>query len=492
MGIIIKQSFRNLLSTYTGIVIGAVNTLVFYPFFFEQEYYGLVAYLLTAANLFWPFMALGAQHSINKFFSYYKTKKEKDQLFSMALLTPLVFGVFIACIASLIYPIILSYFEGGNEIVQPYAWLIFVIAISSAYFEIFFSWSKVFLKSSFGNFMKEVFHRLGTSILLLAYFFEYISIPTFIYGIAIVFVLRTVIMMIRAFSVYTPKFYFSFPPGKSSLIHYSLLIFVAGTISVALFDLDKFMIEYYLPIEEVAIYGIPVYIATVIGVPQRAMHQIVNPITASFINSNNLEGLQDLYKKSATNLLLVSGLIFILIICNIQQIYAIIPPEYNTGLSIVLLISLVKLVGNLIGNNNSILFNSNHYTFVLILGVINVIFAVILNSYLIPIYGLNGAAFATFVSFMLYDTIKVGFVYYKMKMHPFSKQSIYLLLLVSSFTLLFYFWEFPFHPLLNIIFKSSLIGVFYLFLCYVLTFSAEVNLIAKRYFLQIFRMLTKK
>lgn len=492
MGIIIKQSFRNLLSTYAGIAIGAVNTLVFYPFFFDQQYYGLVAYLLTAANLFWPFMALGAHHTIIKFFSYYKTKREKDQLFSVALITPLFFGIFIASIGTICYPYVLEYFEGGNEIIQPYAWLIFIIAISSAYFEIFFSWSKVFLKSSFGNFLKEVFHRLGSSILLLAFYFDVIEIPTFVYGVALVFVMRTIIMMFHAFSVYLPIFHFSFPPGKASLIHYSILIFIAGTISVALFDLDKFMIEYYLPIEEVAVYGIPVYIATVIGVPQRAMHQIVNPITANFINDNNLKGLNDLYKKTSTNLLMVSGLIFILIICNIQQIFAIIPPEYNTGLSIVLLISLVKLVGNMIGNNNSILFNSNHYTFVLIIGIINIVIAVLLNIYLIPKYGLLGAAIATFISFILYDTLKVGFVYYRMKIHPFSKQTFYLLVLISLFSTLFYFWEFPFYPLVNIILKTSIIGLLYLSICYVLSFSIEINYFLKTNVLAVIKRGLKK
>lgn len=475
MGIIIKESFRNLLSTYAGIVIGAINTLVLYPFFFEQKYYGLVAYLLTAANLCWPFMALGAQHSLNKFFSFYTTNKEKDQLFSLALITPLFFGVVIAGLGTMFYPFILDYFEGGNEIVQPYAWIIFVIAIATAYFEIFFSWSKVFLKSSFGNFMKEVFHRLGTSVLLFAYYFDYIEIPTFMYGLAAVFVVRTFIMMMQAFSVYTPKLYVSFPPQKKSLIHYSILIFIAGTISVALFDLDKFMIEQFLPIEEVAVYGIPVYIATVIGVPQRAMHQITNPITAQYLNQNNLVALQDLYKRSSTNLLLVSGLIFVLIVCNIHQIYELIPPEYNTGLSIVLLMSLVKLVGNLIGNNNSILFNSNHYSFVLIIGVIIVALAVLLNLYLIPKLGLEGAAIATFMSFMLYDALKLGFVYKKMKIHPFSRQSFQLLAIIGFFSIFFYVWEFPFHPLINIVCKSALIGFSYLGIIFYTRTSEEIN-----------------
>lgn len=492
MGIIIQQSFRNLLSTYAGIVIGAVNTLLFYPFFFDQQNYGLVAYLLTAANLFWPFMALGSQHSINKFFSFYKTKKEKDQLFSMALFVPLLFGIFISLVGSFFYAKILSYFEGGNEIVQPYVWVIFVITISNAYFEIFFSWSKVFLKSSFGNFMKEVFHRLGTSVLLLAYYFNYLNLPNFIYLFVAVFALRALIMMFRAFRVYTPTLYFSFPSVKWPLIKYSILILIAGTISVALFDLDKFMIEYFLPIEKVAVYGIPFYIATVIGVPQRAMHQITNPITAQYLNENNGEALNNLYKKSSTNLLLVSGLIFILIVCNIHQIYEIIPPAYNTGLSIVLLISLVKLTGNLIGNNNSILFNSNHYKFVLIIGVIIVVLAVILNIYLIPLYGLDGAAFATFISFMLYDSLKVGFVYKTMGIHPFSKQTFQLLFIISLFLLVFYVWEFPFHSFINILLKSTIISLCYIGISYYIKLSLEINHFIKTYWLILKLKLTNK
>lgn len=475
MGIIIKQSFRNLVSTYIGIVIGAVNTLVFYPFFFEQKYYGLAAYLLTAANLFWPFMALGAQNAIIKFFSFYKTKKEKDQLLSLALIIPLVFGLILGGLGSLFYPYILGYFEGGNELVQPYAWLIFVIAISSAYFEIFFSWNKVFLKSSFGNFMKEVFHRLGTSILLLAYYFNLIDIPTFIYSIATVFVLRTFVMMISAFHLYFPKLEFSFPSNKKSLIYYSILIFIAGTISVALYDLDKFMIEYFLPIEEVAVYGIPVYIATVIGVPQRAMHQIANPITAQYLNTKNWAALADLYKRSSTNLFLISGLIFVLIISNINQIYEIIPPEYDTGLTIVLLISLVKLVSNIIGNNNSILFNSNYYHYVLVLGVGLILFAILLNYFLIPSYGLEGAAFATFISFFLYDFLKVFFVQKKFSINPFSKQTYKLAVIVFTFTLIFYNFDFNFHPLLNIFIKSTIISATYVPLVICLKTSEEVN-----------------
>ena len=103
------------------------------------------------------------------------------------------------------------------------------------------------------------------------------------------------------------------------------------------------MIEHYLPIENVAIYGIAVYIATVISVPQKAMHQIIHPLTADMLNNNDKKSLKNLYKRSSLTLLVVSALIFILIIVNVNQLYLLIPEEYQISTFIVLLLSLVKL-----------------------------------------------------------------------------------------------------------------------------------------------------
>ena len=46
---------------------------------------------------------------------------------------------------------------------------------------------------------------------------------------------------------------------------------------------------------------------------------------------------------------------------------------------------------------------------------------------------------------------------------------------VTVFMLLFYFWDFPFHPLVNITIKSGMISVLYLGLIYMLNLSPEIN-----------------
>ena len=44
MGIIINQSFKNMVTTYFGFGIGAINTLFLFTYFLEKEYYGLVSF----------------------------------------------------------------------------------------------------------------------------------------------------------------------------------------------------------------------------------------------------------------------------------------------------------------------------------------------------------------------------------------------------------------------------------------------------------------
>ena len=91
MGIVIKQSFKNTLSTYIGFGIGAVNALFLYTNFLTDEYYGLVAFVLSAANIMLPFMAFGVQNAMIKFYSTFKTKNCLNSFLTLMLFLPFVF-----------------------------------------------------------------------------------------------------------------------------------------------------------------------------------------------------------------------------------------------------------------------------------------------------------------------------------------------------------------------------------------------------------------
>jgi len=464
------------MSTYLGFGIGALNVLFLYPKFLTDEYYGLVTFLLSAGNLFWPFMALGVHNTIVKFYSSFKTSSDKDKLLNFALVLPLLLGLLLASLGVAFYDLLLDYFEGENDLVQPFIWGIFVIAIATAYFEVFFAWAKVQYKSVFGTLMRELFHRIAITLLLICLYAEFISVHLFINLLIGVFVLRAMMMLGYAIQLYRPRFSFQLPPRLMELLNYSFLIFIAGTVAVALFDLDKVMIEYFMPIENVSIYGIAIYIATVIAVPSKAMHQITNPITAKYLNHNETDALKDLYIRSSNTLFLISGFVFVIIVTNVHMLYEIIPEDYRVGVSIVVLISLVKLSDNILGNNNSIIFNSKYYKTVLAAGLVLVGVAFVLNLWLIPIYGIYGAAYATFFSFLVYNIFKLVFVRMTFGIHPFNRYSAYIFLMILILSSGFYYWNFTTEfAFLNIILKSIIISLIYAVVSYKANLSKDMT-----------------
>lgn len=482
MGIVINQSIKNTITTYLGFGIGAINVLFLFTQFMSDEYFGLITFILSTANVLMPLMAFGVHNTIVKFYSSFKTRQTQNSFLMLMLFLPLAIIIPSGIALYVAFDTISYWLSGTNTIVEDYVWIIFITAICFSYFEVFYAWSRVQLRSVFGNFMKEVFHRIFISILLFMLHYSVITVEQLIYGIVLVYVLRTLIMQFYAFSQKFPSLRFSKINNLSSVLKYSSLIIIAGSVANIILEIDKFMLNRYLAIENIAYYGVAIYIASVIGVPSRSMHQIVSPLTAKYLNEKNNLELKILYKKSSLNLFIISGFIFLLIILNIDQMYSLIDENYSNGLAIVFIISFSKLLDSLLGNNNAILFNSDYYRMVLVLGVFLAVLTVSLNIVFIPKYGINGAAFATFMAIFLYDLAKVIFVNYKFKMLPFSMNTgkVFVLILVSIGV--FYFWDFNFHPALNITLKSILVSLFYGLVVYGLNFSTDITSILNRIF----------
>jgi O-antigen/teichoic acid export membrane protein len=481
MGIVTSQSFKNTITTYLGFGIGAINTLFLYTYFISDVYYGLVAFILSCANIMTPLMAFGVNNTLIKFYSTFKTKNTLNSFLTLMLFLPLLLIIPIGVIGSFSYEFIGELLSQKNPIVKDYVWYIFIAAVVMAYFELFFAWSKTQMLTVFGNFMKEVFHRVGVMLLLFAVYLKWLDVEQFIQSVVVVYTLRMLVMMFYAFSVRLPVFRFNRIENVSSILKYSALIIVAGSIATIILDIDSFMLGLYIPIEKVAYYGVAIYIATVIAVPSRAMQQILQPLTAKFLNDKNKVALKDLYIRSSQTLFVIGGFIFLLIVLNINQLYHLIPEKFSGGLIVVFLVSIAKLYDNLMGCNNVVLFNSDYYRVVLLFGVILTVLTVLLNMLFIPMYGISGSAFATFLAISIYNTIKIYFVKKKFNMMPFNIETgkVCLLLIVS--VALFYFWEFPFHPILNIALKSLLIGVFYVLVILKLNVSEDISLVIRKY-----------
>ena len=297
MGIITKQSIYNVTSIGFAFMIGAVNMLFLYPSFPGKEFQGLIIALLANSNLIQPFISFGVQHTLIKFFSDADSKEQQDRLLWFSLFFPLLILVLLVPFYIYFNEEILSFISNENLLVNKFPFLIISIAISTAYFEIFFSWLRVQLKSVFGNFLKEVYPRLLTFFLLILYAFKLIDLDIFIISLICGYYLRLIIIMIYSFSIYLPSFNGFIPSSWKTILRYSSLIFLSGAAASFILDIDKSMIFSLTSDANVAYYAVAIYVAAIIEAPGRAMFQITSPLVAKALNKNDKNILENLLKK---------------------------------------------------------------------------------------------------------------------------------------------------------------------------------------------------
>tara|TARA_R110002126_G_scaffold277560_2_gene423552 strand:+ start:38664 stop:40151 length:1488 start_codon:yes stop_codon:yes gene_type:complete len=494
MGIVLKQSFKNTLFIYLGFLIGGINTLFLYTRFLEDEYYGLVTFLLSSSNLLMPLIAIGIHHTIVKFFSSYFTKVEKDKFLSSVLFLPLLIAIPMGFLGNVFYEEISSYLSVKNPVIKEYTFVIYLVAFACAYFEVFYAWAKVQFQSVFGNILKELWNRVVVMILLFAVYFEFITKAEFIYYLTGAYFLRMFVMMVYAFKLYFPKLTFSKPDNFNEVLRFSIYIILAGSAGAIILDIDKFMIPGKESLEKAAYYSVAVFIGSFIEAPSRAMLNILQPLTSKTLNEDNLKEVGSLYKKSSINLLLISGFFFVIINSNIQQLFSLLPKEYAGGALVVFMISLLKLYNGFLGNNGAIINNSKFYKIVLPLSLAMAFSVYFLNKlfYYELDMGTDGLALATLIVIFVSNTFRLLFVKSKFSITPFTNKSFLMLIIIIVFYLLFNFWDFqvdhiyvfkfPVHPIINIALKSILITVLYLFLIIKLKISDDINTLFKRFY----------
>ena len=476
MGIVFKQTSWNIVTISIAILIGGVNTLYFYPEFLNDKYYGLVVFLLATSNLLQPLMSFGAQHTIIKFFSSFNDEKKKDQFLSSVIFLPLFFIIPITFLVVQFHDIIAQFLSVKNPIIESYVWVIFLVSFATSYFEVFYSWSRVQFKSIFGNILKEIYPRISVLFLLILVSFEVLNKENFVWWLTGLYYLRLILMIVYSFYLYKPVFSITFPDNFKEILSYSFYILLAGSAASFLIDIDKYMIPQKQAISQTAYYAVAVFIATVVEIPGRAMFQILNPLVAKSLNDQNYSELKYLYKKSSENLLLISGLFFLLINLNIDSFYLLLNNQFYSNASlVVLIISSAKLIQMSFGCGPAILATSTFYRITLPFSISMAISVYLLNDYLIDLYGINGAAISTFIVLLIFTILKILYIVFKIKIQPYSLNSLKILFSIFIVYLINYFINLDYNPLLNIFIRSVGITILYLIMIYFFGISQKLK-----------------
>jgi O-antigen/teichoic acid export membrane protein len=440
VGVVIKQSAYASIINYIGVIIGAFTTLIVFPKFLTQEEYGLFRALLSMAIILSPFAQLGLPRSTLRYFPRFNNKgpKAAGRFFSFILFLAFFTILLFILLFQIVDQWVFGFFEkNASELVDQY-WLIISLAAILVYIAIFESYYKAQLNVVIPTFLREFFLKASSGIIALLYFVDIISFEWFLKYIVISYAVSLGILIFILLIKNQLRFNFSIFQLERAfvkeMLKYMIFIMAGAVGSVIVLQIDQLMVTAYLGTSYNAIYVIAFFMGTVIEIPKRSISQMSDAIIASAFENERLDEVKKLYKQSSINQLILGGFVFVLIMTNLDNIYAIMPKgsEYIDGKLVAVIVGMSKLSSMAFGVNSEIIISSKFYKsniyFVLILAVLTII----LNALFIPLYGLVGAAIATFTSVFLFNLIKLMFIYHKLSFQPFSIHSLSTILIIAS------------------------------------------------------------
>ncbi|NPA67639.1 MAG: hypothetical protein GXO50_03420 [Chlorobi bacterium] len=479
MGVIAKQSIKGSVYTYAGALTGFINTGLLMPEFFAPEQIGLVNLLIAFTLIFSQLGNLGFSGVITRLFPYFRNNEKKH---NGILTLGLLISVAGFLLTLLLFFISEKYLVKSNyktsELLSDNIFYVPVLTFFMILFYLFDNYNKVLFDAVSGIFLREFFVRLADLFIIILYIFDYIDFKTFVFWYIVIFALPSVILM---FILIKRKVFYLTGINKNLLlklkkeiIGISLFWILSGFAGIAVQSIDKYMTNYYLGLAASGIYAVTFYFGMLVIMPARSLRKISSVIIAEAWKKNDIKTISEIYEKSSVNLFIAGSLVVIGLWVNIDNIFEIIP-EYAAGKYVVLFISLLSLADMSSGTAAAIIGNSGYYKINAYVMFFTLLSIIITNYFFINLWGLKGAAFASFISVSFAVFFRFLFLYKKYKLQPYSLRHVKILF--TGLLTLFVNFLIPEidNVFADIVVRSFAVSVVFASLIYFFKVSEDVN-----------------
>jgi O-antigen/teichoic acid export membrane protein len=139
--------------------------------------------------------------------------------------------------------------------------------------------------------------------------------------------------------------------------------------------------------------------------------------------------LKDAYKSTAYWMLIFSTPFFLIMVFFPGEILSLFGPGFEKGQACLIVLAFGQIVNTFCGANGSLLMMTGHQRWMVFNGLILIILTIGLSLYLIPAYGILGAAYANTVSIIIANVIVTLEVYFLLKVHPYNQAYFKILIL---------------------------------------------------------------
>ena len=431
MGLVVRQSFKSTLVTYVGVALGALNLLYFFPRYLNPELIGIRELLLGVALSLSIFTQLGLQSAMSRFFPYFQDEEREHNgflLFSLGVGSVgfLLFGGLFWAMRDLWQGL----FAANSPEANRYWWMILPLTGLIMLQNILEIWARLHLRIVVNALLREILLRAGLTVLTLAFGHGYLGWDAFLWGIcgtyAALVVLLARYLHLMGVLYLDPSRIRVRRALRPLMIRYSLWMIIGGAGVVIAERIDGLMLAWLTGLAATGIYSLSFFVGTIIEMPRRSVSQIAGTLITHAWKSKDYATLAKLHGQAALNQMLIGGMLLVLVWTHVEALFDLMPNGeiYKAGKWVVLWIGLARWFDMSNGLNSEIILNSPYYRFnlasILFLGLVS--FGA--NYLMIPKYGLTGAAAGSTLSILLFNGLKGGFLWFKLRIQPFGRNTL--------------------------------------------------------------------
>jgi len=207
---------------------------------------------------------------------------------------------------------------------------------------------------------------------------------------------------------------------KKELLNFAIPIYLNQFLNSAIKFAPIFIMGYFLSNKDLGVYNVGFRIAMLVSLSLGAFRLIFSPAISGLFAKGNKQVIEQLYKSVTKWIFSIALITFCIIILFAEPILNIFGEEFTTGINVLLLLIFGELINAGVGLVGNIILMSGRSKIALLNGGINFLVITTLCYFLIPQYGITGAAFSYAITVILINLIRLIELYHFEKIHPFK------------------------------------------------------------------------
>ncbi len=482
MGVIKRQGIKNSLVNYAGVGIGAISVIFIYPLINKEEL-GIIQFIIKAATFLAPVALLGLNLSAIQFFPLFKNKEKNHHGFLFLITVSSVLSVFVTLMGVWLFKTFFSLiFHEQAKYFLYYLPHILVLSSLVAFSYLLNSYISNFNRIVVPAIFFNLFIKIVLPVLILLYWRQFISYKIIFNGIVItyLFVLAGHIWYLYYIKEarWSPDFTFITRRLAKKIAQYSgFNVLLSVGYSIALQVGDLMVGPLTKNFANVAIYNVGFFIAEAIDVPRKALSGVSSPLLSEALEKNDRPTVEMIYKKSALIQLVVGVYLLAGVWACVDYLFLIMPngAGFAGGKYVILILGIARLTDMATGLNSEIITYSHLYRFNFPSVISLAVFTILGNLLIVPRFGYIGTAWVTLASMVLYNLVKLFFIYQKLGVQPLQWKMMQALIfgfiawkiadLIPGFS----------SAILNMVLKGTVVTLTYFLLILLFRISTDIN-----------------